>query len=76
MYRVDIYNRGPEGVRVFKQVRLTEAGSEELQKRMEASELPPLDQLFAGIEVQSDDEEKPQSGVAQTTGKKGSKTAK
>ncbi len=48
MYEVQIINRGPEGIRAHKQFRLTEAGGNELQRRIEAGE--PMGDLLIKLE--------------------------
>lgn len=53
MYEVQIVNRAPEGVRGFKKFRLTEAGSDELHKRMVDN--VPFAELLTGIELQADE---------------------
>lgn len=49
MHVIKIENRGPEGVRGYKQFRLTEAGGNELHKRMVAN--VPFAELLTGIEL-------------------------
>lgn len=53
MYVVKIENRGPEGVRGYKQFRLTAAGSDELHKRMVDN--VPFAELLTGIELDADE---------------------
>jgi hypothetical protein len=53
MHVVKIENRGPEGIRGYKQFRLTQAGSDDLHKRMVDN--VPFAELLTGIKLEGDE---------------------
>lgn len=60
MYEVQIINRGPEGVRSYTKGRLTKAGSDELQRRIETNVVSGdrrLTDILLGIELETNDDE-------------------
>lgn len=61
MYEIQVQNRGPEGVRSFKNFRTTKEGSEQLLKRMEAGNVSMAD-LLDGIPLKDEEADGPAVG--------------